>query len=111
MLFVITAIRNFIIMRKMGTNKGLLYLVIEYLIMNWYKQSQNLSVMEELGISTPKKYYLFDKNQRKLVPPEDSIEGESEQIMTEEQAKHANDTYMIGQWMTIDEIRDWFAEN
>jgi len=79
--------------------------------MSWYKRSQYLSVTEELGISAPKKYYLFDTAHGKLVPTEDSIEGVSEQVMTEEQAEHVNATYMIGQWMTTKEIREWLDVN
>ena len=79
--------------------------------MNWYKQAQSLSVTEELGISAPKKYYLFDTIHGKLVPPEDSIEGVSEQFMTEEQSAHFNATYTIGQWMTAKEIREWLDIN
>jgi len=75
--------------------------------MNWYKKSQYLSVTEELGISTPKKYYLFDKENNKLVSKNNAVDEMSEQMMTQEQADHANATYTIGQWMTAEEIREW----
>lgn len=79
--------------------------------MNWYKLSYNLSIMEELGISAPKKYYLFDTNHGKIISKEDSIDGDNEQMMSEEEASHANATYSIGQWMTIKEIVQWLKEN
>lgn len=79
--------------------------------MNWYKTALHLSIMEEPGISAPKKYYLFDMNKEKIISEQDSIDGSSEQMMTEEEAAHANATYSIGQWMTAKEIATWMNEN
>jgi hypothetical protein len=67
--------------------------------------------MEEIGISAPKKYYLFDTNHGKILSDEDSIEGISEQVMTEEEASHVNATYSIGQWMTMKQIIEWLKEH
>lgn len=79
--------------------------------MNWYKFSQYLSVKEELGISAPKKYYLFSKEKQEIINEKDAIEGVSHQIMTEEEADHLNATYIIGQWMTLEEIKNWKIDN
>ena len=79
--------------------------------MNWYKFSQHLSIQEELGISAPKKYYLFSKEKREVIPEDDAISGVSHQFLTEEEADHLNATYAIGQWMTAEEIKEWLLEN
>ena len=67
--------------------------------------------MEEINISAPKKYYLFDTRHGKVLSAEDSIEGVSEQVISEEEANHLNATYSIGQWLTAKEIVEWLKEN
>jgi len=79
--------------------------------MNWYKLAQHLSIMEELNISAPKKYYFFDTNHGKIFSKEDSIDGVSEQMMTEDEVKHINATYSIGQWMTTKQIIEWLKDH